>query len=160
MKSLIEFSKVVAESKTCWDFAQNINFCATHISIYSLFSRFLSYRPFNEATFSAPFCLAICWFNPLDPFLATSKIHSYLVFSRYEKPRESNIHIIYIFLEAMIIFFFSSIYLVTNNWLKFLLQQMNTNIIGPFKSFHFPAILLHLWLFQNWLDKYPMKVEF
>lgn len=158
MKSLIEFSKVVAESKTCWDFAQNINFCATHISIYSLFSRFLSDR-LTRPRFLLHFA-SLFWFNPLDPFLATSKIHSYLVFSRYEKPRESNIHIIYIFLEAMIIFFFSSIYLVTNSWLEFSLQQMNTNIIGPFKSFHFPAILLHLWLFQNWLDKYPMKVEF
>lgn len=136
MKSLIEFSKVVAESKTCWDFAQNINFCATHISIYSLFSRFLSYRPFNEATFSAPFCLAICWFNPLDPFLhlsLLSKIHSYLVFSRYEKSRESNIHI---YISSWKPWLYSSLALYTllqiadwnfryNRWIQILLVLLS-----------------------------------
>lgn len=143
MKSLIEFSKVVAESKTCWDFAQNINFCATHISIYSLFSRFLSDR-LTRPRFLLHFA-SLFWFNPLDPFLATSKIHSYLVFSRYEKPRESNIHIIYIFLEAMIIFF-SSIYLVTNSWLEFSLQHRWIQILLVLLS-HF-IFLLYYFIFD------------
>lgn len=131
MKSLIEFSKVVAESKTCWDFAQNINFCATHISIYSLFSRFLSDR-LTRPRFLLHFA-SLFWFNPLDPFLATSKIHSYLVFSRYEKSRESNIHI---YISSWKPWLYSSLALYTllqitdwsfcyNRWIQILLVLLS-----------------------------------